>query len=165
MTLLVLNVWQPWASLIMLGAKPFEFRSKSFLDRRSYRIHPNPGDRVVVHATARPVKPAEVDDLLERLDTDADATGLVVDKAREILQRVRAAYKYRVLPLGAGLGTATIGKPRNAGTIFTGLPHDSDRGDFNWAWPLSDLRHWDQPVPMRGQQGFWTWPEKLSEAA
>lgn len=156
--LLALTVYQPWASLIMIGAKPYEFRHASYLDARAYHgVRPAPGDRIVVHASARKVKPAEVEDLLKRLGTDADATGLVVDRARELLEQVRASFKYRLLPLGVGLGTAVIGKPRNAGAIFTGLRHDSDRGNFNWAWPLSDAREFAQPIPARGQQGFWLW--------
>lgn len=145
------TVWQPWASLIMVGAKPFEFRPKSYL---RYVNAPAIGERVVIQAGARPVKPAEVEDLLARLGRDDDMTGLIVDKARQLLERVRAAHKYRLLPLAAALGTVRMGKPRNAGTIFTGLPHDSDRGDFNWAWPMEDVRVFDAPIPMKGQQGF-----------
>jgi hypothetical protein len=156
------TIWQPWASLIMVGAKPYEFRPRSYLD---YANHPKPGEHIVIHAGVRPVKPAEVEDLLKRLDGEHDTTGLVVDRARELLLRVRAAWKYRLLPLGAGLGTAVIGKPRNAGTIFRGLPHDSDRGDFNWAWPLGDIRPFAAPVPARGYQGFWNWTGKIEEAA
>jgi len=154
-----ITIWQPWASLIMVGAKPFEFRPKSFLQ---YANAPAIGERVVIHAGARPIKPAEVEDLLRRLGADDDMTGLVVDVARQLLERVRAAHKYRGLPLAAGLGTAVLGKPRNAGTIFAGLPHDSDRGDFNWAWPLTDLQPFDAPVPARGFQGFWHWPQKTA---
>ena len=158
-----LTIWQPWASLIMVGAKPFEFRGRSYLD---YAGHPQPGDRIVIHAGARPVKPAEVEDLLHRLGTAGDSTGLVVDKARELLLRVRAAHKYRLLPLACGLGTAVIGKPRNAGTIFTGLrTEDSDRGEFNWAWPLSEIEPFAAPIPARGFQGFWVWPYKESRVA
>jgi hypothetical protein len=145
------TVWQPWASLIMVGAKPFEFRPKSYL---RYVNAPAIGERVVIQAGARPVKPAEVEDLLARLGRDDDMTGLVADKARALLERVKAAHKYRLLPLAAALGTVRLGKPRNAGAIFTGLPHDSDRGDFNWAWPMEDVRAFDAPIPMKGQQGF-----------
>lgn len=151
MIIRAITVWQPWASLIMVGAKPFEFRPKSFL---RYVNAPAIGERIVIQAGARPVKPAEVEDLLARLGRKDDMTGLVVDKARELLLRVRAAHKYRLLPLGAALGTVRLGKPRNAGTIFAGLPHDSDRGDFNWAWPMEDVQPFDAPVPMTGQQGF-----------
>lgn len=155
-----LTIWQPWASLIMIGAKPFEFRGHSFLDRWP---RPKPGDRIVIHAGARPIRPAEVADLLARLGSDEDHTGLIVDKARELLTRIYGAHKCRgVVELAAGLGTVVIGRPRNAGTIFTGItPKDSDRGDFNWAWPLADIKPWVPPRPARGFQGFWQWPGEI----
>ena len=153
----VITIWQPWASLIIVGAKPDEFRPKSYL---RYINAPAIGERIGVHASVRPVKPAEVEDLLARLGDDDSTTGLIEDKARELLERVKAAHKYRLLPLGCILGTAVLGKPRNAGTIFAGLPHDSDRGDFNWAWPLSDIEPLAEPIPVRGLQGFWNWDER-----
>jgi hypothetical protein len=148
-----LTVYQPWASLIIVGAKPFEFRGWDFTKRE----HGLLGERIVIHAGARPVKPVEIEDLLRRLGSDDDMTGLVVDQARELLERVRAAHKYRVLPLAAGLGTAIIGRPRNAGIIFGANVADSDRGAFNFAWPLTDVRRFDVPIPARGAQGFWRW--------
>lgn len=159
-----LTVWQPWATLIMAGAKPYEFRPKSF---RRYMNAPAIGERIVIHAGVRPVKPAEVEDLLERLGTDADKTGLVPDIARAVLERCRAAAKYQALPLGCALGSAKLGRPRNAGVIFTGLTADSDRQAadlqaFNWAWPLYDHKPFDAPVPYRGMQGFWNYPEGIA---
>jgi hypothetical protein len=56
-----------------------------------------------------------------------------------------------------GLATAVISKPRNAGTLFGRTVEDSDRGLFNWAWPLIGIEKFDVPVPTRGQQGFWRW--------
>ena len=52
-----LTIWQPWASLIMIGAKPYEFRGRSYL---AYINHPQPGERMAIHAGARPVRPTEV---------------------------------------------------------------------------------------------------------
>ncbi len=156
-----ITIYQPWASLIMVGAKPYEFRPKSY---QRYMNAPAIGERIGIHASVRPVKPAEVEDLLRQIrresyggDKHGFLTGLVIEKASELLERVRAAHKYRLLPLGCMLGTAILGKPRNAGAIFAGLPHDSDRGDFNWAWPLSSIEPFDAPVPVRGLQGFWNW--------
>lgn len=175
-----ITIWQPWASLIMIGAKPFEFRPRSYLD---YANHPHVGDCVVIHAGVRPVRPAEVEDLLKRLESPHSTTGLIAAVARPVLERVRASHKYRLLPLGAGLGTAIIGKPRNAGMFFRRpvsadvaglydaeeiaelngeLPSDSDRGEFNWAWPLSDIVHFEPPVLQRGFQGFWNWPQRIA---
>jgi hypothetical protein len=95
-----LTIWQPWASLIMVGAKPFEFRPKSYL---RYINAPAIGERIIIHAGARPVKPAEVEDLLKRIDVeDNTATGLYAAIARQVLERCRAAVKYQALPLGCG---------------------------------------------------------------
>lgn len=160
-----LTVWQPWASLIMIGAKPFEFRSKSYFE---YINPPSAGMRIVIHAGARPVRPGEVEDLLTRLGRLNDATGLIREKARPLLERIRAAHKYRLVPIGAGLGTVTIGKPRYAGEIFGRQfgreISDSDRGEFNWAWPVSDPQPFDAPIEIRGMQGFWNWPLKAEAA-
>ena len=156
-----LTIWQPWASLIMVGAKPFEFRGWDFQQRERGLV----GQRIVIHAGARPVKPAEVIDLLKRLGSDDDMTGLVVDKARALLDRVNAAHKCKLLPLAAGLGTVVLGRPRNAGLIFGANVADSDRGAFNFAWPLSDIKPFDAPIPVRGAQGFWNWPYREASAA
>jgi hypothetical protein len=156
-----ITIWQPWASLIMIGAKPHEFRPASFLDRRSYGNGPSVGERIVIQAGARPVRPAEIEDLLRRIDAETKGTAregertcLVLDKARELLLKVRAAHKYRLLPLGMALGSAVIGKPILSCDLFRMNVADSDRGNFNWAWPLTDIRHFEPPFPVKGSQGF-----------
>lgn len=147
------TIWQPWASLIMIGAKPYEFRPRSYL---TYIDAPAIGERIGIHAGKRPVRPAQIEDLVARLDDPKNPTGLVADRARPLLERIQAAHRCRgVVERGALLGTAIIGKPRNAGVIFGGLPHDSDRGDFNFAWPLTDVIPLRPPIPMPGMQGFW----------
>ncbi|WP_375782885.1 hypothetical protein ACE10Z_23515 [Bradyrhizobium sp. Pha-3] len=153
-----LTVWQPWASLIMIGAKHHEFRGKSY---RLYMNAPQVGERIVIQAGARPVRPKEVEDLLARLDAEANGTAelsgrtcLDVDKARALLLKVRAAHKYRLLPTGMALGTVVLGQPILACDLFRMNVADSDRSNFNWAWPLSDIRHFEPPIEMRGYQGF-----------
>jgi hypothetical protein len=149
-----ITIWQPWATLIMIGAKPHEFRG-----------YPAPGfvrgKRIVIHAGARPTKPAEVEDLLRRIDAEAAGTGrdddrtcLDLDKARELLLRVRASFKYRLLPTSMALGTALLGEPIQSCDLFKMNVADSDRGAFNWAWPLTDIKHFEPPIAMRGAQGF-----------
>jgi hypothetical protein len=154
-----LTIWQPWATLIMIGAKPHEFRG-----------YPAPrfvrNQRIVIHAGARPVKPVEIEDLLRRIDAETAGTGqehdrtcLVPDLARELLLKIRAAHKYRLLPVSMALGTAVVGEPIQSCDLFKMNVADSDRGAFNWAWPLSDIRHFEPPIPMRGAQGFFDVPE------
>lgn len=157
-----LSLFQPWASLIMIGAKPFEFRKWNFTVR-SVGAKVLPGDRIVIHATARAVMPHEVKDLLERLDDPACTTGLVADKARALLERLAAAPKCRgVIELSAGLGTAVIGIPQVCTDVmpgWKGLVADSDRLEHcRWAWPMTEILPWERPVRARGNRGFWQWP-------
>jgi hypothetical protein len=154
-----LTVWQPWASLIVLGAKPYEFRGwrfpQSMLDKR-----------IVIHAAARRMKPAEVWEILRSLrkgGEEAATTCLHRDKALEILEPLLKSNEHDPLPLGCGLGTAVLGEPRNGFEIAEefGLPsvNDSDRDEHaNWGWPMLDVERWDETVPMKGLQGFWGWP-------
>jgi hypothetical protein len=55
-TLPALTIWQPWATLIIAGLKPYEFRG-----------YPAPrfvrGHRIAIHAGARPIRASEITDL------------------------------------------------------------------------------------------------------
>jgi hypothetical protein len=150
-----LTVWQPWASLIIGGAKPWEFRGWPA---------PNAlvGRRIVIHAGARPVKRAEIQDLLLRMDNPDDAWTTALDpaKARPLLEH--ALVSPGSLPLAAGLGTALLGRPTPAAETVPADWRDSDRVDHHqWAWPLTDIEPWEPVRPMRGAQGFWFWPETI----
>lgn len=150
-----ITLWQPWASLIMVGAKPWEFRSWNYVARG---VGVKPGDRIGIHAGARPIRPAEITDLLERLDDVANTTGLVPEIARALLERINAAHKCcGVVEMSALLGTAIIGAPRLSAEVkpeWAALIADSDRLEHcNWAWPMSNIQVMD-PTPMRGAQGF-----------
>lgn len=51
--MLALTIWQPWASLIAAGAKPFEWRS--------WPAHRGlVGRRIAIHAGARPPRKSEI---------------------------------------------------------------------------------------------------------
>jgi hypothetical protein len=147
-----LTIYQPWATLIMAGAKPYEFRGWDYRPREPALE----GQRIVIHASARPIKRREVQDILMRLDEGS--TGLLVDVARPIVER--ALTTPGVFPLASGLGTAVLGTARNAAALFRGVVNDSDRLDHSlWAWPLTDIRSFEPIVPARGLQGFWLWRE------
>lgn len=152
------TIWQPWATLIMMGAKPYEFRPRSY---RQYVGVPKIGERVVIHAAARKVSYSDVTDLYNKLKGwQLDYTGLAVEKALPLIEKLMALpKKQQILPLSAGLGTVVLGEPKNALDVFESLPHDSDRGDFNWAWPMLEVEPWSAPIPCSGQRGFWAWPE------
>jgi hypothetical protein len=148
-----LTIYQPWAALIMLGAKPYEFRRWDF----SKRFPSIAGQRIVIHASSRPVKAAEVLDILGRVRDRISS--LKPEIAIPLLERLRAAHRCQgVVELSAGLGTAIIGKPVSVTALFNS-PADSDRIDHHmWGWPLTEIQSFAEPIPARGAQGFWNWP-------
>lgn len=111
-----LTIWQPWSSLIMIGAKLYEFRS--WLPPKSLV-----GQRIVNHAAARKTRLDEVEDLIERLSDPEMAwtTCLRPDIALPFLKGVQGALRMgqQPLPLGFGLGTATALSRIGAGRCST----------------------------------------------
>lgn len=148
-----LTLWQPWASLIVAGCKPYEFRGWR---APGYIV----GQRIVIHASARKPDMREVEQLLRLLSAGgrfaAQTCLQPVDRAIELL--LQGSW-----PLGAGLGTAIVGEPRNGidiGVDFGAISVNDSSRDYhaNWGWPMLEIELWDAPVPMRGAQGLWNWP-------
>lgn len=160
-----LTIWQPWASLIIAGAKPYEFRGwrppASMI-----------GQRIVIHAAARKIDKVGAMGLWNTLvERDYDDIGRILaaetclhpEAAEPILSRVFQEGA-DPLPMAAGIGSAIIGEPRLGTRIAEefGVPraNDSDRDQHaNWGWPMLEIEAWADPIPMRGAQGFWNWPE------
>jgi hypothetical protein len=139
-----LTIWQPWASLVMIGAKPLEFRKWNFADRP--HLARLIGQRIVVHAGARPVRTSELADVLVRIDEGESALD------------ARIARPFGAAPLAAALGTAILGEPRSCMDLFKDVVADSDRIDEHmYGWPLSDVQPFAQPIPANGAQGFWNY--------
>jgi len=148
-----ITIWQPWATLIVAGAKPYEFRG--WPAPRFVREQ-----RIAIHAGVRPVKVAEIRALLIRLRAaDAWSTALRPEIATPLLERW--SLSPTALPLGAILGTAVLGQSVRSSEIiheFGGPVNDSDRDEHsNWAWPLTDIQAFEPYRPARGAQGFWNW--------
>lgn len=157
------TVYQPWASLIAIEAKPYEFRMWDY-ETRNGGLR---GQRVVVHASARPMKIKEVKDLHARvLEEEGKGTGLVCSIAGPFLTRLlksmRGTGEHLDLPPSAAVATATIGRAIRANDIFKGTVADSDRIDQHvWAWPMLEVEAIVPAVPCRGAQGFWNFPSDL----
>lgn len=146
-----LTIWQPWATLIAFDAKPYEFRGwkapKSLI-----------GQRIAIHAGARPVKHKEVASILEALEESGDMNpGMIKEHAKVLLQSVLEG-KYH-LPHSCIVCTAVLGEPVSARNLVENsspVSNDSDREEhFNFAWPLTDIQPIIPPTPARGKQGFW----------
>lgn len=133
-----ITLHQPFASLLMLpGAKDHETRS--FPLPKHYI-----GQRMAIHAGARPVKMAEISPGLERL-----CIGLF-----------GPAWAH-ILPRGAILGTVIFDKAFQMTAQALREPWSaSDRlaGHWEpgrWAWRRTDPQRFAAPLPCKGAQGFW----------
>lgn len=160
-----ITLWQPYASLVAIKAKPFETRA-----------YPPPakliGERIAIHAAVRPAR------LTVRLMEDATFFS-VRDALSKGGYRFDLISDLEVLPHGAVVCTAILaGAYQCDESIFPGrvevidyrgptyLERDSINmdpfGDYSpgrWAWLLTDVRPLDPPVPAKGKQGWWEWDE------
>lgn len=141
----IITVWQPWASLIAIGMKPYEFRG--WVPPASMI-----GTRIGIHAAARPVKPQEVADLIGQVQLHPEAVALregVLPWLEEVVRNPRS------LPLSAIICTAVLGQPVS-GRDLARTANDSDRDEhFNFGWPMLDVEPLMPPIEARGAQGFW----------
>ena len=154
-TLRALTLWQPWATLVVAGVKPYEFRR-----------WPAPkwvwGERIAIHAGARPVRRREIDELIGAIRLEGGwGTALVPEPALEILLAMQA--RPGLVPTSAVLGTAVLGRPVPAAEAVAQAYRDSFRGDSDridhvlFGWPLTEVRRFAPPIEARGAQGFWWW--------
>ena len=163
----VLTVWQPWASLIAIEAKPYEFRG--------WRP-PNSliGTRIAIHAAARPMKLQELRKIESGLLGEGDEINpcLNAEIALPAIRKIMEALLYKpghddlfepapaMLPYSHIVCTAVVGEPKSgdecAREFGDNSGNDSDReGTFNWGWPMLDVKIAEPPIPARGQQGIW----------
>ena len=118
---------QPWASLIMSGTKRFETRHWYTSHRGIIAIHSG--------------KSREFIDYVD---------GPLLDLLPE------------TLPLGCVLGTANLVGCHRMTTDIIQKVGFTERALGNWeigrfAWELSELELFDDPIPARGMQGIWEW--------
>lgn len=135
-----LPLWQPWASLVAVGAKNIETRH-----------WPAPatmvGQRIAIHATKT------TDHLqLARVAPFSDYL-----PAPELL------------PLGALIATVVVDRSRritaeSAALLEAMNPHEFAFGNYaegRYAWVLRDAQTLAAPIPWRGSQGIFEVPDEL----
>lgn len=135
-----LSLWQPWASLVALGAKRIE--------TRNWRT-PYTGP-IAIHATKTWV--------------EGTASLALQEPYRGALGAAGVKF-LRDLPLGAVVAVATL-----AGCVQTDVllrdrsygvtPQEEAFGDYGegrWGWLLRDIRRLPEPIPAKGAQGLWEW--------
>ncbi|MCL2452068.1 MAG: hypothetical protein FWD08_00210 [Alphaproteobacteria bacterium] len=144
-----ITLWQPWASLVAIGAKPYEFRG--WAPPRAII-----GQRIAIHAGARKVRHTEVAWIVR----SARRTAVRADVAGEWLAKV--AVEPSLAVLSHVVCTAVLGEPIRGDKVMSefGVPVENDSNrpfTFNWAWPMLDIELLVPPVHARGAQGFWDW--------
>lgn len=142
-----LTIWQPWAALIMIGAKPWEWRRWPAPENLI-------GQRMVIHAGVRVPKAEEMRGAI--LEIRAGRSSLIADLAVSVLEKHPHSFLF-----GVGLGTALVGRPIGAAEWsrqHESVRYDSDRIDHHaWGWPLTDIQPFAEPVLRKGAQGLWNW--------
>jgi len=149
-----ITIYQPWASLIAVGAKRFETRSW----KTDYR------GMIAIHAAKKPFSNGSWLD--RELHPFANALGLP------------DIYSFDALPLGAVIATAELvgiweigaGRDVCTGSKSADFKKNGQRyeisrleecfGDWTpgwYAWELANVMPEDEPIPARGQQGLWEW--------
>ena len=127
-----ITLWQPWATLVAVGAKPFETRSWSTHYRGLLAIHAAKTGKDIAQYRGRP-------------------------KIEQAL--ARGGYCFETLPLGVVVCTARLEDVLPAEMVARqGLADDfGDYSPGRFAWHLVDVRPLAEPQPATGRQGFWEW--------
>ncbi|HEV7298716.1 MAG TPA: ASCH domain-containing protein [Tepidisphaeraceae bacterium] len=156
-----ISLWQPWATLIAVGAKRIETRSWS----THYR------GRLAIHAAKRwprelsdlCVEPGPIREALERsghLDINAERMTL----SMPVGVVVGTCYLADVFPVDAGSQYYRIGGDAQRSVTLPPAEPELSFGDYTpgrFAWILTEIVALPKPVPFRGAQGFFDVPDDL----
>jgi hypothetical protein len=137
-----LPLWQPWATLVAIGAKRVETRG--YAPGRLGLVF---GQRIAIHATK----------------TDKELWICGMDHFRDHIADPAE------LPLGALVATCTLARAsqiteETALELFRRSPQEHAFGDYTagrWAWVLSDVEQLSEPIPFKGSQGAFDVPDEL----
>lgn len=137
-----ISLWQPWATLIVIGAKQYE--------TRSWKPYPAMiGRRIAIHAAKK---------------KDLDSLGLCLTEPFRTCLVEAGLTIVGDLPFGAVLGTAVITRAEKTHEIRDVISEQERAfGDYSYgrfAWRLDQIEKFDEPIPVNGAQGFWDWDGK-----
>lgn len=164
----VSTLWQPHASLVEIGAKPFETRNYPPPDKMI-------GTRIAIHAAVRPCA-------LTFFKLDWETRFAIAQALHSAGLQFVTPREMNSLPHGAIVCTAVLagaGKVKGIDDVITRfepgrLELMDRRGDIpeiisedpfgfygpgRWAWLLKDVHRLPVPVPFKGVQGWGTWDE------
>jgi activating signal cointegrator 1 len=131
-----ITLWQPWATLMAIGAKRFETRGWA----TSYK------GPIAIHAAKRPINRMEINDHMR------------------LVLRERGPRPENI-PLGEVVAIGYLRKIFTMPVDFPISQEERAFGDWRpgrFAWLITDIWQLD-PIPARGRQQLWNWelPEYL----
>lgn len=151
-----LSLWQPWATLMAIGAKQIETRSWETLYRGPLLIHAakkwNADLSELCYENPHIYKALASDGELKRRLPMSDA-------------EVETGKLPKILPLGCIVAIVDLIDCRRVGSW---VPDVSDQeiafGDYTpgrFAWITKNLRRLPEPIPYRGAQGLFDIPDEV----
>lgn len=130
-----ITLWQPWATLVAIGAKEYETRSWKTMHRGQLAIH--------AALTTKHIKIARQNESMQTALLEAGY--LITEK----------------LPLGAVIAVVELVDCFPVEEVWNHISYEEgDFGDFDagrYAWELRLIREIKPCVPARGRQGIWHW--------
>ncbi len=150
-----LTLWQPWATLIVIGAKKVETRSWMACFRGRFAAHAAKTLRGIELVKAMPEK--ERSYILDALEAAGYRRDMMDLPLGEILG---TADLYDCLPMGELLSRTRI-HPLNT-------ERERAMGDWsynNYGFLLKDEVKFAEPIPARGGQLWWRWDSPEEELA
>lgn len=140
-----ITIWQPWASLLVMGQKLYETRSWT-------TTYCGP---IAIHAAKRPVRRT-----LDALVADRRDGWVTLDYLYEGLFTHPGSLDQ--LPTGAIVGTGYLLRCNLIDEAFVAqlTPQERALGDFTlgrYAWEFEQMAQLAAPIPARGAQGLWNW--------
>lgn len=148
-----ISLWQPWASLVVIGAKTWETRSWNTSYRGPLAIHAakrwTPAQRALI--AQEPFKSALMAAGIYELPL-----GKVLGKVELVNTALCTSLKGHVIFSTGGDGIIIQGPELSFGDFAPG----------RYAWQLENPERLDTPIPEIGRQRFWTfvYPQGTKEA-
>lgn len=148
-----ISIWQPHASLIICGAKPFETRHwpapKDYI-----------GQRIAIHASKCTDDLEDLCEYLQDCEEFGDADPIPSFDAMRA-ELVKAGFTtLGQLPRGCIIGTTVLSECVRTETL-TSPGHFGNFAPGRFAWRMADPIPLQKPIPFRGQQGFFNVPQGL----
>ncbi len=163
-----ISLWQPWASLIVIGAKRFETRSWPTSHRGTILIHAAQKWNLELETLSLNAPFANaIRSGLGRRNSFRDAVGILHQWGLPLgciigVAEVVECYKVvqdRCAPDGTGIYLES-----NKETEEMPVVPELDFGDFSvgrYAWQLANPRRFANPIPYRGHQQIFNVPDEV----